>query len=159
MSTPRSASHRRGPRDTLHLTRPIHSDARTVRRTRCTREHKTRRHASPPTPHATQPGSNTQNRRTKCSPCTKTNPTTTPTTPHATHPRKNTPNRRTKCTREHKNQPHHHTNYTPRDTSKLKHAKPSHQVQSVYKNTGGPTPRVSPPALHVQRRSLTVESR
>ena len=29
--------------------------------------HKTRRHAPPPAPHATHPGSNTQNRRTRCS--------------------------------------------------------------------------------------------
>ena len=143
VSTPRSASHRRGPRDTLHLTR--HNRART------------RQTVAPGAVGSTK-HADTRHRLhlTRQNP-TKTNQTVAPSAAGAQNqphhhtsytPRDTTRLKHAKPSHQvqpvHKNQPHHHTNYTPRDTSKLKHAKPSHQVQSVYKNTGGPTPKGEP---------------
>ena len=122
------ASHRRGPRDTLHLTRQ--NQAQT---------HKT---VAPSALGSTKPA-DTRHRLhpTRQNP-TKTNQTVAPSAVSAQKP---TPP-------PHQLHPTRHNQAQTRKTVAL-------GAVGARKHWRAHPPRVSPPALHVQRRSLTVEGR
>lgn len=159
VSTPRSASHRRGPRDTLHLTRHIQAQTRKILAPSAlgsTKPADTRHRL-----HPTRQNPTKTNQTVASSAVSAQKPTPPPHQPHPTRhiqaqTRKIVAPSAAGSTKHadtrHRLHPTRHNQAQTRQTVALGAA-------GARKHWRAHPPRVSPPALHVQRRSLTVEGR